>query len=246
MLYLRTPVFAVGVTIAGATTLLRRWDRGEGRHYTFKPDNARSLLQNTWPRIADSVEVATGSLEKWCSSAKHSIQAGIDHVMATVALQFNCKAEEQLAKLRVEELDGVWVKDQTRSTSMDPFLHLFGGGLLLRQASRLLRGLSISVKGARLEVRTLTAVPFVSVLEVYDLGGGVTRNRRRDLKGGLSEAQVEVFEDCLRLKIHWHAPQAGWAVDELRLSPSGDLHVHCIAGLDKGTAEFTAVYRRKD
>ncbi|KAF6259307.1 hypothetical protein COO60DRAFT_1514225 [Scenedesmus sp. NREL 46B-D3] len=85
----------------------------------------------------------------------------------------------------VQAFCGTWVKDVRRSDSMDGFCQLFGVPRWLRQATRLMAGLEISLSGDTLLVKQVCKLSWLSTSEAFPVDGLSTApQRRRDMRSG--------------------------------------------------------------
>lgn len=133
---------------------------------------------------------------------------------------------------------------------MDSFFHLFGVSRILRRAAVLMRSIHLRLddKQNALIVTVVCAIPWFSVTEVFPLDGSPGVNRRRDIRRGVQHGTMQGCDEhrgCT-LMSQWGPPLAGWAMDEYRLVDKDVLHVHYTAGIGQQTAQFVAVYKRKE
>jgi hypothetical protein len=132
---------------------------------------------------------------------------------------------------------------------MDPFCELFGVPRWLRQATRLMGGLDVSMAGEDLLVRQVCRLSWLSTSEAFPLDGVRTgQHKRRDMRSGTQTGKLlEARGGTMMLRAEFGGKAAGHATDTLELRAGGEeLLVHheaCIVG--RGCAAFTEVYTRR-
>eukprot|EP00879_Flechtneria_rotunda_P016982 GHRR01017778.1.p1 GENE.GHRR01017778.1~~GHRR01017778.1.p1 ORF type:complete len:208 (+),score=48.85 GHRR01017778.1:202-825(+) len=149
----------------------------------------------------------------------------------------------------VQQFCGCWVKETSRSDSMDAFCQLFGVPRWLRQATRLMVGLEICMQDNALLVKQVCKLRWLSTMESFPLDGVPSSlQRRRDLRPGKQRGQLLVAaDDYMQIRVVWEGAPCGEARDTLQLAKSGkELLVLHEANLhDRGQAAFKEVYKRK-
>lgn len=168
-------------------------------------------------------------------------------------------ADEQHAKPTVEletvqSFCGTWIKDAKRSDPMDGFCQLFGVPRWLRQATRLMAGLEVTLSGDMLVVKQVCKLSWLSTTEAFPVDGLRTApQRRRDMRSGKQLGQlVSASGDVMQLRVVWQGSLPGQATDTLQLVPQRGkqqpeellvLHEAQVDG--KGSARFQEVYVRR-
>ncbi|GFR44808.1 hypothetical protein Agub_g6144 [Astrephomene gubernaculifera] len=111
-------------------------------------------------------------------------------------------------------LQGVWVKDPSRSEPMDEAIAAMRLNGLVRSAVRLIRGLELDVRGGRFNMAIFSVIAWFKVRESYGLDGGVGQYNRRDLRRGKHSGSVAVQPDgSLLLSLTWGEPLPGSGTD---------------------------------
>eukprot|EP00882_Tetradesmus_deserticola_P015477 GHRQ01016492.1.p4 GENE.GHRQ01016492.1~~GHRQ01016492.1.p4 ORF type:complete len:135 (+),score=56.07 GHRQ01016492.1:302-706(+) len=128
---------------------------------------------------------------------------------------------------------------------MDGFCQLFGVPRWLRQATRLMVGLEITLRGDMLMVRQVCKLSWLSTTETFPVDGlRAVPQRRRDMRSGKQLGQlVSASGDVMQLHVVWQGSLSGQATDTLRLVLPEELLVQHEAQVDgKGSACFNEVY----
>ena len=150
----------------------------------------------------------------------------------------------------VQQFCGQWTKVGARSDSMDKFCELFGVPKWLRQATRLMTGMQISIADDNtLVVKQVCKLGWVPAVETFPLDGSCSKpQKRRDMRSGKQTGQLlEAAEGSMTVRVCWAGSLPGSAVDTLQLqeSPEGILLVvfHKAQVEGRGTAEFREVFK---
>lgn len=196
-----------------------------------------------------------------------SVALGAAASLATVAATVNAKVVASLKQLQlaaptqakqqqmldvetVEQFCGHWIKVQQQSGSMDSFCELFGVPRWLRQATRLMTGMQISITHDTLVVKQVCKLGWLSAVETFPLDGSCSQpHKRRDMRSGKQTGQLlEAQEGRMVVSVCWQGSLAGNAVDTLLLqqTPLGGMQLvvlHKAQVEGRGTAEFKEVFR---
>ncbi|GLC38427.1 hypothetical protein PLESTB_001579200 [Pleodorina starrii] len=120
-------------------------------------------------------------------------------------------------------LGGAWIKDPSRSDSMDEATSYIRLNGIVRTAVRLIRGLEIdptALQAGRFDMAITSVIAFFKVRESYQLDGAVGHFNRRDLRRGKHTASVAVQPDgSVVLSVSWGEPLAGNGTDRFVLIP---------------------------
>mmetsp|Transcript_13958 Transcript_13958/g.24471 ORF Transcript_13958/g.24471 Transcript_13958/m.24471 type:complete len:262 (+) Transcript_13958:99-884(+) len=121
-------------------------------------------------------------------------------------------------------LNGRWVKDKSLSDNMSPVMDVMKLGGVVRQAVKLVRGLSINQDSTTWEMSVVSVLSWFKVTERYPLDGGLASFKRRDLRRGQHQGcllQQPGPHGGLQLSLTWPEPLGGTGVDEFVLAPRG-------------------------
>eukprot|EP00878_Enallax_costatus_P008848 GHUV01009249.1.p1 GENE.GHUV01009249.1~~GHUV01009249.1.p1 ORF type:complete len:260 (+),score=59.77 GHUV01009249.1:405-1184(+) len=189
------------------------------------------------PKVA-SAAVALGHVQALASFTKLvSSQADAHHAVIP-AVQVEA----------VKSFCGTWVKDIGSSEPMDSFCDMFGVPRFLRQATRLMSGLEVTILGDALLVKQVCKIGFMSMTESYPLDGVHSSvQRRRDMRSGKQLGKlVSAAEGQMQLRVVFDGRLPGEALDTLQLQEDGNTLVvqHKASLMGKGSAHFREVYRR--
>ncbi|GLI70886.1 hypothetical protein VaNZ11_015909 [Volvox africanus] len=136
-----------------------------------------------------------------------------------------------------QRLGGVWVKDPTRSDSMDEATSAMRLNGIVRTAIRLIRGLELdpeALKAGRFDMAIFSVITFFKVRESYLLDGTVASYNRRDLRRGKHAAFVTVQPDgSIVLSVSWGEPLAGTGTDHFAIASAATEGL----GPERGTAD---------
>ncbi|GIL60371.1 hypothetical protein Vafri_14978 [Volvox africanus] len=136
-----------------------------------------------------------------------------------------------------QRLGGVWVKDATRSDSMDEATSAMRLNGIVRTAVRLIRGLELdpeALKAGRFDLAIFSIITFFKIRESYLLDGTVASYNRRDLRRGKHAAFVAVQPDgSIVLSVSWGEPLAGTGTDHFAIAPAAAEGL----GVERGTAD---------
>ncbi|GBF91184.1 hypothetical protein Rsub_04853 [Raphidocelis subcapitata] len=154
-------------------------------------------------------------------------------------------AAPSAARTQLPPLAGTWVKDHAASDSMEPIMEAMHMNGLLRTAIRLLRGLEIRLDEGSFSFAAFSVVRWFKLREAYSLGGGVSEQRRRDLRGRMHGAAQLSPQGTILVSYKWGAPHTGRGLDEFSAGPDGRLvvqHTNWVGGRE---IRYKQVYTRQ-
>lgn len=156
-------------------------------------------------------------------------------------------------------LEGQWVKDKEVSDGTDAVCDLMQIHGIIRLAIGFIKGVKLSIGPAELKpcgsssgvtelrIAVDSGILWFKINERYFLGGGETRNRRRDMRRGGSFGTVMVASGGeLAVSNRFNDPYAG-TMHELIYCPKPDvLHIDATVTVPgRGRVSYRQVYRRK-
>eukprot|EP00878_Enallax_costatus_P005128 GHUV01005391.1.p1 GENE.GHUV01005391.1~~GHUV01005391.1.p1 ORF type:complete len:295 (+),score=71.04 GHUV01005391.1:405-1289(+) len=192
----------------------------------------QSSLQSMWLMVAMGAAI----VKAWAEGLQKQ-QADAHHAVIP-AVQVEA----------VKSFCGTWVKDIGSSEPMDSFCDMFGVPRFLRQATRLMSGLEVTILGDALLVKQVCKIGFMSMTESYPLDGVHSSvQRRRDMRSGKQLGKlVSAAEGQMQLRVVFDGRLPGEALDTLQLQEDGNTLVvqHKASLMGKGSAHFREVYRR--
>ncbi|PNH01639.1 hypothetical protein TSOC_012459 [Tetrabaena socialis] len=151
-----------------------------------------------------------------------------------------------------ERADGlITAPERPRISSEDEPVEEPGISGVQRATAKLIEGLELAHTQAgrqpSFNVHFLTIVPMFKVTEAYPLGGGQSKMRRRDQRGGDAKATAELIEGGVKCRSVWDAPFAG-SMEESYTTPEGQpdvMHVRSTLRVGERSATTLQVYQRR-
>uniref|UniRef100_A0A383VSN2 Uncharacterized protein n=1 Tax=Tetradesmus obliquus TaxID=3088 RepID=A0A383VSN2_TETOB len=141
---------------------------------------------------------------------------------------------------------GTWIKDKEASDSMSDAITLMGLSGLMRQAIKLVKGITLSQDDASFSMAVFSVLSWFKVNEKYALDGSTSSCRRRDFRRGGHKGRVEVAApDRLQLHLQWDDPYGGTGLDEFVMPSPDVLHVTSTVTVNGQTCKWRQVYNKK-
>ncbi|KAF6266122.1 hypothetical protein COO60DRAFT_644181 [Scenedesmus sp. NREL 46B-D3] len=141
---------------------------------------------------------------------------------------------------------GTWLKDREASDSMADAITLMGLSGLMRQAIKLIKGITVTQDDASFSMAVFSVLSWFKVSETYSLDGTSSSCRRRDFRRGGHKGRVAVpSPDKLQLHLQWDDPYGGTGLDEFTMPSADVLHVQSTVSVNGKTCSYRQVYNRK-
>lgn len=145
----------------------------------------------------------------------------------------------------VVNLSGTWIKDRSRSDSMDEAIKLMRLNAVMRQAVRLVKGMRIKQDASIFEMAVFSYIGWFKVVERYALSGAPSRHRRRDFRRGQHTGSIKESDGAVVLELKWDDPLGGTGQDTFSLAGPDELHVCSTLNVQGIKTQYSSFYKRK-